>query len=67
MKIVLEAGASKIVTFLPLEPGALPNFARGPEAPKPVGLHDCTRYQTAWFSHDREKIAGKLISLVDGP
>jgi len=36
MNIVLEPGASKVVTFLPLEPGALPNFARSPGAPKPL-------------------------------
>jgi len=33
MKIVLDPGASKILTFLPLETGALPNFCPEPWSP----------------------------------
>jgi len=44
MKMVLVPGASKIVTFLPLKPGALPIFARSLGAPKPLRRPDVVAF-----------------------
>jgi len=57
MKIALEPRASKIVTFLPLEPCALPNFC--PELRNP--LEGLTSASAAWPQAYQTHIEGEVV------